>query len=666
MMLLRCLLLLLCVSSAFAQGRGTVEERYKAFENYLVRRAMAVTSSFPGGIRTLDQWKQARPEVRKRFLYTMGLDPMPKRTPLNARVTGQFERDTYRVEKIVFESMPGLYVTGNLYLPKDRSGKLPAVLYLCGHSPGPWGAKVRYQHHGIWLARHGYAAFLIDTIEFGEIPGIHHGTHDLEMWDWLSLGYTPAGPEVWNAIRALDYLETRPEVDASKMAVTGISGGGAMTWYTAAADDRVQVAAPVCATWTAGHHTALDAVHENCDCIYFVNAFLEDLPVVGALIAPRPLKIISAKRDPSFPTAGYHDVFERLRSIYQLYGAGEKVAEYDHDAPHSDILPFRKEANEWLNRWLKNDNTPFDEGQIEREEPEILTALDQRPANAINGHIHKTFVATPAIKAPASLKAWETRRAKILSELKDKSLRAFPTGRVPFNTTKVVSKDWATNYTGASRVEFTTEEGIRITGQLYVPHGSRPEYPGLIYVKGRQDIVYPIDYDLLLPAWGNHVVLVVQPRATDYPMNNYKTATVKRTAALIGATIESMQLWDILRSVDFLLKESGTKISSVSLYARRDMTVPAMYAAALDERVSRLIVEDAPYSHWQGPAILNALRFTDLPEVAAMVAPREIVALTPLPSAYELTRIVYALYGKKASVRQAPGLAGALQVWKHQ
>ena len=87
-----------------------------------------------------------------------------------------------------------------------------------------------FQHHGIWFARHGYVCLIIDTIEFGEISGIHHGTHDLGMWYWLSLGYTPAGPEVWNAIRALDYLESRPEVDPRRIALTGISGGGAMTW----------------------------------------------------------------------------------------------------------------------------------------------------------------------------------------------------------------------------------------------------------------------------------------------------------------------------------------------------------------------------------------------------------------------------------------------------
>ena len=231
----------------------------------------------------------------------LGLDPLPARTALNARITGEFQREGYRVQNIVFESQPGLYVTGNLYLPRPAAAgaKFPAIVYVSGHSPGPGGAKVEYQQHGIWLARHGFVAFLLDTIEFGEIPGIHHGIHDLAMWHWLSLGYTPAGVEVWNAIRALDYLETRNEADTTKAAITGISGGGAITWFTAAADDRFQVAAPVLATWAVGPHVAGDVVRENCDCIYFWNSYQLDLPIVGALIAPRPLKIMNASKDGS-------------------------------------------------------------------------------------------------------------------------------------------------------------------------------------------------------------------------------------------------------------------------------------------------------------------------------------------------------------------------------
>ena len=176
-MLLRTLVLLaIAASAAVAQTRHSAEERYAMFQQYLVNRAAAVTRNNLADVTSLDDWKKRRPIVRQQLLYMLGLDPMPKKTPLNVRVTRRLEHDTYNIENIVFQSMPGLYVTGNLYVPKGVKGPLPAILYVCGHAPGPWGAKVNYQHHGIWWAKHGYVAFLIDTIEFGEVPGIHHGT----------------------------------------------------------------------------------------------------------------------------------------------------------------------------------------------------------------------------------------------------------------------------------------------------------------------------------------------------------------------------------------------------------------------------------------------------------------------------------------------------------
>ncbi|HXR78959.1 MAG TPA: acetylxylan esterase [Bryobacteraceae bacterium] len=649
---------------AAPQASNTEEQRYRMFQDYLVRRAAEVTENNLSGIRDLGDWKRKRPELRSQLLDMVGLNPLPTKAPLHPRITGTFERDTYRVEKIVFESQPRFYVTGNLYLPKEVNGRLPTVLYLCGHAPSPAGAKIQYQHHGIWLARHGYVAFLIDTIEFGEISGIHHGTHDLEKWYWLSLGYTPAGPEIWNAMRALDYLETRSEVDPKRMAVTGISGGGAMTWYTAALDDRVQAAAPVCSTWSVQSHTALDAVQENCDCIYFINTFLADLPLVGALIAPRPLKIISASRDVSFPAAGYHDVYRRSRAIYDLYGAGARVQEYDYPSPHMDILQFRKEADEWLGRWLNGDRAPFDEGKIEREDASHLKVLDHRPGDAINEGIDKLFIPTHSMQDWKTLAAWTQRRTELLGELKEKVFRAFPKSNPPFNGWKKAEDGWVTRYADAFHVEFTTEQGVRVNGQLFIPRDNKKSHPALIYVKRAEDIVYPIDYDVLLSAFESHVVLVLRPRAVDYPADRFRMATIKRTAALIGATLESMQIWDILRSVDYLSESEGLKLSGISIYGRKEMGALGLYAAALDDRISRVILDDPPATHWQGPALLNVLRITDLPEAAALVASREIVSLTQLPQSYAYTSSVYALFGKENQIHAVDSLGDALRVWE--
>src|SRR5262249_26969018 len=201
----------------------------------------------------------------------LGLDPLPTRTPLKVQITGTLDRPRYRIENVAFQSMPGLYVTGNFYIPKDTAHPLPTILYLCGHMPHPLGAKFHYQDRPSWFASHGYACMALDTLEFGEVAGIHHGTHSLGMWNWFSLGYTPAGVEVWNSIRALDYLQTRKEVDAKRIGMTGISGGGAMTWYAAAVDERIAAAVPVCSTFTFGSQLKNWVAKGQCDCIYYNN-----------------------------------------------------------------------------------------------------------------------------------------------------------------------------------------------------------------------------------------------------------------------------------------------------------------------------------------------------------------------------------------------------------
>ena len=647
-------------------GRHTPAQRYELFQKHLSLRGTAITGDQFMGINSLEDWKRRRPEVHRQFLDMLGLNPLPARTPLNARVTGEFQREEHRVQNIVFESSPGLYVTGNLYLPRRATAgeKFPAVVYVSGHSPGPTGAKFAYQHHGIWFARHGYAAFLLDTIEFGEIPGLHHGIHDLAMWHWLSLGYTPSGVEVWNAMRALDYLETRPEVDTSQAAITGISGGGAITWFTAAADERFKAAAPVLASWSVGPHVAGDAVRQNCDCIYFWNTYQLDLPIVGALIAPRPLRIINALKDVAFPPIGYNPVHQQLQPVYDWYGVPEKLDTFEADTGHADLPPYRKAANEWLNRWVRKDTTPFDEGEIQKEDASRLTVLDRYPANARNEGIHRTFIAARQMQSWKTLPEWNRRREQLTQALRDKVFRAFPKSRVPFEAWKGQHKMWTERYADSFNVEFTTEESVRVNGQLFIPRNGRTRHPALIYVKDRDDIIYPVDYDHLMSAFANHVVLVLNPRAVDYPMDTYRTAIAKMTVALLGGTLESMQLWDVLRSIDYLIDEEKLSLGAISLYGRKYMGGLALHAAALDGRVSRVILDDPPVSHWQGPALLNVLRITDLPEVAGLVAPREIVSLTPLPEAYGYTRSIFRLHGANHAIRQAASLAEALKVWE--
>ncbi|MCA9081688.1 MAG: acetylxylan esterase, partial [Planctomycetaceae bacterium] len=228
-------------------------------KQYFRERTTQVSDACLASIKTREDWEAVQAQRRAELQEMLGLSPWPERTPLQPVVTGMIEHGDIVVEKVHFQSRPGLYVTGNLYRPAVVTEKLPAVLYVCGHGRVAkdgvsYGNKVHYQHHGVWFARNGYVCLMIDTIQLGEIEGLHHGTYREGMWWWANRGYTPAGVEAWNGIRSLDYLQSREEVDPERLGVTGRSGGGAYSWWVAALDERIKCAVPVAGITSMENH----------------------------------------------------------------------------------------------------------------------------------------------------------------------------------------------------------------------------------------------------------------------------------------------------------------------------------------------------------------------------------------------------------------------------
>ncbi|HUL51104.1 MAG TPA: acetylxylan esterase [Candidatus Nitrosotalea sp.] len=652
-----------------SSAQETAAQRHQMATNQLKQVAAEMSARCLDEIRTLDDWKARRQEFRRQLREMLGLDPLPIRTPLKVEINGVLERDAYRIEKIVFQSMPGLFVTGNFYVPRGPARSSPTILYLCGHSPNPNGAKVEYQERANWYAAHGYPCLILDTLEFGEVAGIHHGTHNLNMWNWLSLGYTPAGVEVWNAMRAIDYLETRPEVDKSRIGLTGISGGGAMTWYTAAVDERVAVAAPVCSTFTFGSQAEHWIASGQCDCIYYHNTYGWDFPVVGALIAPRPLLIISGQKDTIFPPDGYHAVFQRAKKIYDLYAGtnSERIRELDDNVGHSDPPLFLRGARQWMRRWLSSSQEalPDETGTPTREAPEELACLTRIPEGAINFRIQNQFTVSASLTNWSSQGEWQQRRAALLAQLKDKVFRWFPSEPVPFDAkVSTGNSGYMLKYADYREISFQTEPGVRVRSQLLTPKMGAGGKPMLIYVKRAGDSIYSMDTDELLPLLGRYTVMILHPRFTELPMTATERTDVERTAAWVGRTIAAMQVWDILRAVRWALDEEKIPASSLALYGKGDMGILAVYSALFEPRVNQVIVTDPSPSHWQSPALLNVLRVTDIPEVAGALAPRRLVSLTKLPENFAYTRRIFRLQGASNQFTQSGSLPEALEVWK--
>lgn len=646
------------------------EARQAQVVAYVTKSATEVTADALADADSLDAWQAMRAEKRRQYLYMLGLYPMPQRTPLEAEITGTLETPDYRVENIVFQSSPKLYVTGNFYVPRDASEPLPTILYVCGHSPHPLGAKYHYQDRAQWFAENGYACLIIDTLEFGEVAGIHHGLHNLNMWDWLSRGYTPAGVEVWNAMRAIDYLETREEVDPKRLGITGISGGGAVSWYAAAADERIAVAVPVCGTFTFASQAEDWLADGQCDCIYFNNTFQTDLSLAGALIAPRPLMICSGIRDSIFPPEGYHEVYRSTKRLYDLY-AGEadesasRIREVDDDVPHQDSPKLRQATRQWFNRWLKDDESPVAQvpnPEESRHTAAELSCLETIPWDAANFSIHDHFVIPTRPAPPRDLPQWRTRRDQLHTELEDKTFRWFPENEIAFNPRSNGGHGgWLNRYGIYEDFEIQTEEGISIRVQLVKAQKRSPETPLLVYIKRPTDNLSFVDVDELLPVMGHCDLAMLNPRLTDHPLDHQEWTNIERTAVWSGRTIAAMQVWDINQALRWLRDylPAGDDRPLV-LFAKDEMTVPALYTAAFNPGVSQLIVRHLPVSHEQAPPLLNVLRFTDIPEVAAAFAPRRLTFLGSRPAGFELTEQVYMLHDKPHAITTAPSLAEAL------
>ena len=211
-------------NSAARPSRGDLQ-----LADYFRQETAALAERCLADVQTLEDWTSRRVEYRRQLQEMLGLWLMPERTDLQPVITGTLEQDEFKVEKLHFQASPYLYVTANHNLPKKQLKPAPAILYDCGHSRAvtngvSFGNKTGYQHHGAWFARNGYVCLMIDTLQLGEIEGLHHGTYRERMWWWNARGYTPAGVEAWFGIRALDYHCSRPEVDATAISVAGRIG----------------------------------------------------------------------------------------------------------------------------------------------------------------------------------------------------------------------------------------------------------------------------------------------------------------------------------------------------------------------------------------------------------------------------------------------------------
>ncbi len=599
---------LLFVAVATAQAQDSSPDR--TIRTWLTDRAKDLEKDFLPDVKTSGDFEKMRPTLHRQYMDMLGLWPIPEKTPLKATTTGVYEETGVRVEKLHYQSRPGLYVTANLYLPSPGKGPYPAILYSIGHyNGGRDGHKTQVSDHGLWFASHGYVCLIYDTIELGEVTCTHHGTYNKNRWWWQSNGFTPAGVECWNAIRGIDLLQSRPEVDKDRIGATGISGGGAATFWISAADERIKATAPVSGmsdlTWYVGE----DGVNGHCDCMFLYNNYRWHWSTIAALICPRPFLFCNSDSDTIFPMPANERIIARMERLYAKYGESDKVDAMVSVGPHAMRTDLRRAIFEFFNRHFKGDVKRVEDadmglgadGKVRIKPASLRVFVEDKdiPADQINTKVDETFVtlAKPTLPKAGEFEAW---KHDLVQRLGSSGVIV----RLGVDAPLVREKPLAGEAAGAGPTYIVLNAGD--------PFGA--------------------------PDWASNITRpqLFQPSAGWTRKN--PPNTIERSTALLGLTTDSLRVASLIRAWE-------SQAEPCSVIAKGDAAVLAAYAALFSPKVGSLTLIEPPVSHHDGPYLLGVLKICDIPEALGALAPRPLTLIGAKDPAFERTAELYKLAG---------------------
>jgi dienelactone hydrolase len=562
--------------------------------------------------------------LREAFLGL--LDGLPTaEEPPPARAMGRIDGDGYTIEKLAFESFPGYFVTALLYRPTKLDGPAPGILSPCGHST-VGKAEPTYQILHINLAKRGYVVLTYDPVGQGERSQFWDADRDRSRFNLSCgehavlgnplylLGTNLARYRIWDGLRALDYLTTRPAVDKERIGCVGNSGGGTLTAYLAALDPRIVVPVIGCYITTLprrmGNRIQEDPSSDpEQDIADFVSRGIDHAGLL-ALTAPRPTLICAAQRD-FFPIEGTRETFAEAKALYRAAGAEDRIDLVEAPQRHGLTLPLREATYAWFDRWLMKRDPRAEEIAVT---PRSAMELQVCPEGQVGPSLRSRPLLTIA------LEEFRARGKRPRVALKDLDLLRVDSDRTEFRLDRIAAgRDGAPLVVcldGNESPSWRTEEAFldALKGRGYsvtvvAPRGVGPLRPDL-------------------KALGHKY---------EDPLGGVE-ANLAYNAFLAGQSLLGLRVADVLAAVESI---APRPLHQLVLCARRDAALVACLAAAVEPRIGRLAVEELPATLFDlfdpegrpinAASILPGLLrdFGDIPDVLAAVAPREILLAAP-------------------------------------
>jgi len=545
--------------------------------------------------KTPEQIAEYQKRLRRKFLEALG--PFPRRTPLNPRITGVVQRNGYKVEKVIFESQPRHYVSAVLFLPDSKVHKppYPGVLVPCGHTRNAKGYE-SYQTMGALLALNGMAALVFDPIDQGE--RIQLLSQSPELWGTrahtmigvgsILLGRNTAWFEIWDGMRGIDYLQSRPEVDPTRIGCTGNSGGGTQTSYLMSLDDRIIAAAPSCYI-TNFYERILELGAQDAEQnIYGQLAFGMDHADYLMMRAPTPIIICAATKD-FFDIRGTWDSFRYAKRLYSRMGFAERIDLLENDAPHNYNRLQRQSVARWMARWLLKKDEPITEPTIKLLSEEEIKCTPNGQVMLLKGarstyDLNRDFEKELAKRRK---KRWKTTsRTELFNQVRKlagiRRLTELPKPKA--EELDVIERS---GYL-VKKMILKPEDGIYLPALMFLPKQTQSEGMVLyIHENGKGADAAPGGPIEKLVKTGRSVLAVdlrgtgeTQQTGQRYFMSYFGSdGQDVYTAYLLGRSYVGMRAEDILICARFLQQQEDGR---VDLVAVGHVSVPALHAAALE------------------------------------------------------------------------------------
>ena len=624
----------------------------QVFTNYVKTRTDSLTEKRKSELATLKdpaEWKARQVQIREQFKKYFG--EFPERTPLEARIVGKLDRKGYTIEKVIYESQPNYYVTANLYIPKDRKFPLPGVIFTCGHHVEA-KAFDEYQMTCSGLALKGYVVLIFDPTGQGERieyfnpqtkksvmvrasgTGIHHQIgRPAFLVDW-----TLSGLRTWDAIRSVDYLVSRPEVDKDKLAAVGQSGGGQMALLITAVDERIKVCA-------ASHPGG------SMEDTYLPGRTLINKDILS-LIPPRPLRIIVGKDSGEEP--GHMKKLEDMHLFYEGLRAGKQSGDMDIvPGVHTMNRSNRQSAYEWFNKWLDKESEGKAEGMVEAETIEALWCTET--GNTIVSLGGETGQSLNMKRAEQIYKP-EMDLAKLKERVATRIGFDLPQNRQSPGVSSIETIKWED--LSVEKLTYESEKGIIIPSLLIKPNNVKPDSPVYIYAsdKGKPKSFENAGLPFLL-AKNGFIVLAIDVRgigetSPTLPFVGLTQYTGVHSALFVhdalaiesagfGRTTLGMRTYDAIRGIDFLNSREDLKGKKTVLIGEGLGGLWALLASGYDSRIAgavtigtlpsyKELITNQYYFVWGYFWVPGAMRDFDIPDLTRLVSPKPQIWINPV------------------------------------